>query len=419
MEKQLPIPFYGWRIVLASFFTLGLSVGLPYFGMTFFYDYFEKPGIAGGFGWSRSVITFGLPVGTLFTLWVGPILVPRFPPRMLILLGTACTAATFFGFGIMSGALWVYWALWLLYMVGNVFSGVLTHQMLLGQWFREKRGLALSIAYLGINVIGAVSSRFLVQPITETYGFRTALIVMGSLQFLAWPLVLLVYKDRPALMGLHPDGSPPSPAEPADPESALPFADMIRSRIFWILMLGGTCISGALGAISQHLKLIFKDAGFRDQLQLNSIFSETLLLLLIVSAGSRIAAGWMADRFPKQHVLSLMVLFFVSAIPFLLLLQPGRPAYLFPLLFGLALGGDFLIIALMAADYFNSISLARILAIVLAVMTLGQTWFPYFISLVREWSGTYTTPLLMVVFIGIAGRLLLFLLPIRIPPANI
>ena len=93
--------FYGWWVVAVAFFTLGLAVGLPYFGMPFFYDYFEKPIVDGGFGWSRSTITLGLPLGTLITLWVGPLLAPRFSPRHLILAGTGLTALTLIGFGRM------------------------------------------------------------------------------------------------------------------------------------------------------------------------------------------------------------------------------------------------------------------------------------------------------------------------------
>lgn len=403
--------FYGWRIVIASFFTLGLSVGLPYFGMTFFYDYFEQPVSAGGFGWTRPVITFGLPLGTLLTLWVGPVIVPRFAPRRLILVGSVCTALTLFGFGMMSGQAWIYWALWLLYMTGNVFSGGLTHQMLLVQWFHKKRGVALSIAYLGISFIGAISSRFIVKPITENYGFRTALISMGCLQILTWPLVIFVFKDRPDQVGLYPDGELTANNKTLDHSRPMSFAEIFHTRNFWIILLGGTCLSGALGATSLHLKLIFKDAGFTDQSKLNLIFSQTLMLLLIVSAASRLLVGWLADRIPKQHLLSFIVLLFTGAVPFLLLIKSPHQPYLFPILFGLALGGDFLVIALITSDYFSPNSLAKVLAVILAVMTLGQTWFPYFISVVRAVSSNYAPSLLLIIAVGILGRLLIFLLP--------
>ena len=35
--------FYGWWISIAAFFTFGLAVGIPYYGMGFYYDYYQRP----------------------------------------------------------------------------------------------------------------------------------------------------------------------------------------------------------------------------------------------------------------------------------------------------------------------------------------------------------------------------------------
>ena len=75
----------------AAICTFGIAVGLPYYNMPFFYDYYEKTR-QGGFGWTRDQITLGFPLAALLTLWVGPLLVPRFSPRKLILVGTGLTA---------------------------------------------------------------------------------------------------------------------------------------------------------------------------------------------------------------------------------------------------------------------------------------------------------------------------------------
>ena len=65
--------FYGWWVVAAAFVTFGLSVGLPYYNIPFFYDYFEA-----AYQWRRVDITRGFFYATLLTLWVGPVLIPRF-----------------------------------------------------------------------------------------------------------------------------------------------------------------------------------------------------------------------------------------------------------------------------------------------------------------------------------------------------
>lgn len=412
-EKAAISPiFYGWWIVAASFVSLGLAVGLPYFSLPFFYDYFARPVSEGGFGWSVPAITLGLPLGTLLTLWVGPLLMHRFPPRRLILIGTALTTLTFFGFGRMQGNLWLYWMLWVLYMTGNIFSGGLPHQLIIAEWFVRRRGLALSIAYLGISVVGAFSAQFIVKPLTAWYGFETALQLLGVAVLLGWPLILWVMRERPEEMNLRPDGEamPPmaNPMEAA-PEEASP--SIYRDRRFWILVLSGVCLSGATGAVSQHLKLILKENGFSEQSMLDLVFSQTLSLLLFISVAGRLLVGWLADRFPKRHVLTLTFLLFSASLPFLFLLQPGKVPYAFAILFGLSVGGDFLVILLMAGDHFRLGALARVLGLLLPALTMGQAWFPYFISLVREFTGSYAVPLGITFGVALLGRLAMALMP--------
>ncbi len=91
--------FQGWWMTAAVLFTFGIAVGFPYYNISFFYDYFEKT-----FGWSRRTITLGLPLAALLTLWVGPVLVPRFSPRKLIVVGTGLTGIALAGFGLMPGS---------------------------------------------------------------------------------------------------------------------------------------------------------------------------------------------------------------------------------------------------------------------------------------------------------------------------
>jgi MFS family permease len=417
IDRSSTYKFYGWRIVAASFLTLGLAVGLPYFGMPFFYDYFEKPVSNGGFGWSRSIITLGLPLGTLATLWVGPLVAHRYSPRRLILIGTGLTALTFVGFGWMNGSVWVYWFLWGLYMTGNVLSGGLMHQIIISRWFVKRRGAALSIAYLGISFVGALSARFFVKPLVEAVNFRAALQTMGCMLFLTWPLVLLVIKERPSDLNLRPDGEDSALDAPLSSEAAHSYRAVLQTRAFWVLLAAGLFSAGSVGVISQHLKLILKDGGVTDQNTLNYIFSQTLLVLLITSMVGRLLVGWMADRFPKRHVMTMTFLLLAASLPFLHFLDPSRTPYEFAILFGLAVGGDFLLVALMTADYFDVATLARALAVLLPVMTVGQTWFPYFIAILREWAGSYGAPLAVTFLAAAVGRAALIFLPP--PPARL
>jgi len=406
--------FYGWWISAAAFCTFGIAVGIPYYSMPFFYDYYEKAPALGGFGWTRPDITLGFPLAALFTLWVGPLLVHRFSPRRLILIGTGLTCLAFLGFGRMGGALGVYYGFWFLYVIGYILSGPIPHQVIISQWFRKHRGKAMGVTYLGVGAFGAVSAKYIARPLTEAYGFQTALQIIGAMMLVAWPIALWLMRDRPAEVGQFPDGEAEAHASAAvEPRS---FSYLVRQRAFWLLVIGSCCSIGAIGSINQHMKLVFKDQGFTDQKTLNFVFSEALFYIMVSSIAGRLFMGWMADRFPKKHVMTLTYLLVALTIPLLLMVKPegnGSPAslYFFAILFGFGMGADYMLIPLMAAEQFGVNTLARAMAIILPTDTIGQTWFPYAVSLLRERFGDYGAALGAVFFMAVAGAAAIALLP--------
>jgi MFS family permease len=397
--------FYGWWITLAAFFTFGISVGIPYYNLPFFYDYFEKT-----FHWSRADITLGFPLAALLTLWVGPVLVHRFSPRKLILAGTALTLLAFVGFGNMRGTLWVYYAIWFVWVVGYILSGPIPHQVIVSNWFHKMRGRAMAMAYVGVAVGGSLGS-YLVKPLAEDFGFQTALILMGLMMFLAWPLAIWVMKDRPADLGLNPDGAVEFDAETG--RKPREFADLLRRPAFWLLATGSFCSIGAIGAVNQHMKLVFLDQGFTDQRQLNSAWRIASMLTLLSSILGRLIMGWLADRFPKKYVMTVTYVLVAATIPLLLLVRPEQTYYLyvFAVLFGFGMGADYMLIPLMAADQFGVNTLARAMAILLPTDTIGQTWFPYLVARLRLSFGDYGHALTAVFVLAALGALAIGLMP--------
>ncbi|MFB3776787.1 MAG: MFS transporter [Bryobacteraceae bacterium] len=397
--------FYGWWITLAAFCTFGISVGIPYYNMPFFYDYFEKT-----FGWSRADVTLGFPLAALLTLWVGPVLVHRFSPRKLIITGTGLLFLAFVGFGRMSGSLWVYFAVWFIWVVGYIFAGPIPHQVIVSQWFRRLRGRAMAVTYVGVAVGGSLGS-YLVKPLTEGFGFQTALQIMGLVLFLAWPIAIWAMKDRPSDMGLHPDGAAASAPETA--QRPRDFGDLLRRPAFWLLAAGSCCSIAAIGAVNQHMKLVFLDQGFTDQAALNSVWRVASMLTLWSSIAGRLVMGWLADRFSKKYVMASTYLLVSLTIPLLLLVRPGHTGYLyvFAVLFGFGMGADYMLIPLMAAEQFGVNTLARAMAIILPTDTIGQTWFPYLVSRLRLHFGDYGHALTAVFLVAFLGFLAIAWLP--------
>lgn len=395
--------FYGKWIIAAALLTFGISVGLPYYNMPFFYDYYRNT-----FHWPLHDITLGFPLAALLTLWVGPVLVPRFSPRKLIIIGTFLTFLAFFGFSRMTGSISTYYFLWFVYTFGYILSGPIPHQIVISHWFRRNRGMAMGIVYVGVGLVGAAGP-WLIKPVTEQYSFRTALLVVGCIMFVAWPFAWFVMKDRPAEIGQFPDGaSEPAPDQRIEARS---FRYLLSQGSFWLLLIGSLCSIGAIGAINQHMKLVFSDQGFTNQTLLNTTWSEATRWILWSSIAGRLLIGRFADIFPMKHVMTVTYFVVAASIPLLLSVHPSNNPYFFAIVFGFAMGADYMLIPLMAARQFGVNSLARAMAIILPVNTIGQTWVPQAVSQLREAFGSYAVPMRFVLGVAVVGAIAILLLP--------
>jgi MFS family permease len=408
--------FYGWWIVAGAFLTFGLSVGVPYYNISFFYDYFAK-----NFHWTKAQITFGFPLAAIPTIIIGPMLIHRFSPRKLIVVGTGLTGLALFSFGAMGGNLWVYWGIWFIYMAGYIFSGPIPHQIIVSQWFRKLRGTAMGIVYVGVGLVGFLGS-YLVKPMAENLGFQTALMIMGGMLLLAWPVAIFFIRDRPADKGLYPDGASTPPAEIK--ARSHNFKELLSHYPFWLLLLGSFCSIGSIGAVNFHMKFVFEDqmapsiarGSPEFQALLNSTWRAASMIILASSIVGRLAVGGLADLLSKKWVMTATYFIVAATIPIMLISMPPDTPWAFALLFGLGMGADYMLIPLMAAEQFGVNSLARCMAVILPVNTIGQTWFPYAVSLIRERYGNYTIAMGTVFTVAMIGAISVLVLPRRPRP---
>ena len=407
MEPPTPQPrkFFGWWITAAALITSGLTVGVPYYNIAFFYDYFQR-----AFGWSRASITLGFPLAALFTIWAGPLFIHRFSARKLIVAGSALIALSLAGFSRMGSTLWIYYALWGVFTAGYMLSGPIPHQLIVSHWFRRNRGKAIGLVYVGIGLMGSLGS-ILVKPLTENYGFRSALLILAALICLCWPIAIFVLRDRPSDVGQFPDGDSAPPAESALESHS--FAQLLRSGPFWLILIGSFCSIGAVGAINFHLKFVFLDQGFAKGPMADAAWRTASVLILWSSVCGRLLIGGLADRFSKKAVMMATFALVAATIPNLLLVRPDQPMllYVFSVLFGFGLGADYMLIPLMTADQFGVNSLARAMAVILPVNTIGQTWLPYLVSILRDRFGSYSVPMGVVLAIAVCGIISIGVLP--------
>lgn len=399
-------PFRGPWIIAGCFLTFGVASGFPYYNIAFFFDYFRTD-----HGWTQPAITLGAPLAVLLTIWAGPLVVPRFSPRWLIVTGTGLTFLAFQWFARLGGSSAEYYAAWCVYMLGYFLSGPIPHQIILSNWFKVRRGRAMGIAYVGGALVGAVGNWL--NPWLVTFlPYTRALEISGLVLLLAWPVAIFVLRDRPEDLGQTVDGLPEdATAEPPIPLQ--PFAALLQQRAFWLLLLGSAASIGSIATVNFLMKFVLEEQGFADQTLRNQIWSTASSTALLAAIAGRILVGHLADRWPRRPLMLAIYALVAVAIPMLFLVQPSQIefVYLFGIVFGFAMGADYMLIPLMAADLFGVRSLGRAMSAILPADTVTQFWFPNLIAQLRAAWGGYGSALWVSCLMAGLGAIAIAALP--------
>lgn len=389
------------RVAATSFMSLFAIVGIALYGLPFFYDFMVRD-----FGWTRTQVTSGNAYSKLF---VGPALgfaagwfIDRFGPRRLMIVGILLAGTALIGLGSIS-TLTGFYFFYLLNAVGYLFGGPLPNQVLLSRWFTRTRGRAMGFAYLGIGVGGALVP-LLAARLVQNFDWHDALRILGVLMIVtALPLALTVKES--------PDDRPLAGPAPKQPRA--PISEVLRQPAFYLLLLGSMCSIAAVGGANQHLKLYLSiDHGY-TQKAAAAIISLTLASSLV----GRLGMGWLADRWPKKRVMLLIYLLVASALPILLFAPTKWGFVLFAIVFGIGLGGEYMVIPLMAAELFGVRVLGRAMGLILAADGVAEALAPMLVARLRDASGSYATGFGALIAFAFAGALAVALLPRRGGPA--
>ena len=378
--------------VLTAFLALLAVVGFALYGLPRFYPYFVKE-----LGWTRQQVTSGNAYSKIFVAiafgFLAGRLVDRFGPRRLLLVGILMAGGALIGLSYVR-SLGAFYLFYTFNALGYVFGGPLPNQVLLSRWFDKARGRAMGIAYLGIGVGGALVP-LLAYALTEAYGWRPALRVLGFLMIaIALPMAYFVGE----------------PARPAADRASLPTGSLkiiLSQPAFYLLMIGSMASIGAVGGTIQNLALYLSLDRQLPQVEIDT----TLSIILAGSVIGRLTMGWLADRWPKKHVMFLIYSIVALSIPMLVYAPTPATLKICAFLFGIGLGGDYMIIPLMAAELYGVAILGRVMGIVLTADSVSESLVPMFVASTRDQTGSYQSGFLVLVVLAAIGALAVALLP--------
>ena len=388
--------FYGWWVVLAAFLNLFFAVGLVFYGLPVFYA-----SLVDSLHFTRSQVAQGLFLGFVIVAptagFLGA-LIDRIGARRVLRVGIVLVVLPLILMGWMT-RLWEYYVLCIIEVVGYILAGPISNQVLVSNWFRLKRGRAMGYAYLGLGFGGVVAPR-LAAHLIGWVGWRHAFQIVGIIILLVLiPVAQWVTRSAPRDMGLAPDGAEPSSVPVESPKAAaVGLGPAVRTLNFWLILVGTTLTIGAIGTITQQFVLFLRDDGYSTT-QASTFLSG----LLFAGLAGRVAVGYVADRFSKKNIMALFYLILAAAIPLLFAAHNPAALWTFVLVFGFAMGADYMLIPLVTAECFGLATLGRLLSLIIMADSLGQFLGPVLAGKIFEATHSYNLAWGIITTAGILG----------------
>jgi MFS family permease len=285
-----------WRVIVATFVTLGLVYGFWYAYSVFLVAFLRE------FGWSRSVVAGVFSVLVLVHGLTGPPLgwlVERFGARVVIASGGALLSASLF-LAAHIGAVWqLYLVIGVLAAAGMSAAGWVPCVVLIRAWFPAQVGTALGLVSTGIGV-GIFALVPFTQLLIDGVGWRWAMRALGAIIAL-WvvPATLLLVRDARGTASAIPAPA----AAGAAPPSARPhwtIATAVRTWRFWT-----TGIVFFAGSVATQMLLVHQVAFLVDH-GVSALVAATVVGIVgIASIAGKAGWGTLSDRAGRELTYSL------------------------------------------------------------------------------------------------------------------
>ena len=402
--------YYGWWVVAASCAMMFIGNGIYFRGFSVFFVPLRDSLKLSNFQTSL-VFSLGRAEGGLLGPPSGWIM-DRFGTRNLTVAGIVIAAVGYFAFSQVNN-----FALFALVYLGLVSLGssvALQHGLFVcyNMWFIRRRAFTLAILAAAAS-LGGVILIPVVNLLTIRIGWEWTTFIAGwAYLLLALPLTV-VMRPSPESMGLLPDGDRPDRTQvgspgPGGPTGAgLPGRDpgeftvgeALRTPTYWLLVVGSGLHQLALIGILVNVQplLIWKGAS-------QETVGYLLSFMMAVTVVSRLALGWVSDRWPKPPIIALCL---ASACLGTIILLGGSwdgsrwVIILYLVLSGIGDSAGFLVWATLG-DFFGRRRFASLRGIMMSLHSWILMGSPLFVGWWADHSGgDYKFPLVMAVgFLG-------------------
>ncbi len=326
----------GWFIVGSLFVIFLIVFGGGYDTVPVF-----LPKLVTSLGWNRTEVSI-LPSALAFSAGASVLIVgwllDRVEARIVMVVG-ALIAGTSFLIASQANSLSTMVVAYLMMGVAISAGTVVPGSFVVANWFQGRRGLAMGISNSGTTTGGMVMS-LIGSAVMQRWGWRAGYIALAlPMLLIAMPLIVLMVRSRP------PGAVKMTVAEAGERLEGFETAQAIRTRSFWMIVIGRFCFASAATGTVIHLVAYLIEVGYKPA-------SAALVMSLMfgIATIGKITMGFLADRLTAR--ITLLINFMVQAT--VLLLSFGLSHLIvigcFMLIFGLTFAAPLTLFPLLVAE---------------------------------------------------------------------
>lgn len=373
--------YYGWIVVLSGTALMATVVGIVNncFGLYIVPACRELGFTRQQMGLCQTMLALGSMVVALFS---GAIF-PRANLKRLMGLGAIVMCLGYALFSV-AHTLAQFYLIALVVALAQGLVNVVPLSIILGNWFNEKRGMAIGLTFMGSG-LGGMLFNMIGGQLIAAFGWRaTVLVFSGILCAVVLPIVFFVIKVKPEDMGLLPLGAQQAPADAPPPSEGLPLKRILRTSTFYLLALDIAVAGMAVNAIATTATPFYTDVFGSETIGAN--LSSAFMAVLAVG---KFALGALYDRLGARSATTLARVLLVISL--LALSQGARVPFIVVYLLscGLACASSSVSMPILARSAFGAGGSVAITGIFSAAQSLGGLIAPAFGGWICDMTGSY------------------------------
>jgi MFS family permease len=358
--------FYGWWIVFAGFMLMFSCVGIIVNCVSIFF----KPVIE-SLGFSRAEFSLYFTFINLSMMVVAPFMgkiLSKYNMRAVVTTCLIIGATAYMAYSRCTALMHFYI---LSIIVGAALAGLfIPVSVMCTNWFVEKRGLAMGIAFTGSGIGG-----MLFNPLTNwlilNYGWQNAYVVLGIILLVTIiPISLFVIRATPAEKGqvAYGAGTDSTGQNTAQALSGMALKDATKTASFWLLGIGVLLIGLMNMGIQMHIPAFLTDKGY------SSTFAANVVALFMgVLVIGKLVLGSIFDKFGSRIGMAYACTVFILAAFVLMGAKTATWVGLFAILFGLANAMATVAAPFITAEIFGAKNYGVIYGVINVFFTLGMS----------------------------------------------